>query len=185
MVVAPDDVANLHLRIVVGGGEVAGRGVRGLHEDEVFEVGVLEGDGATDHILYHRLSLARGLEADGVRLSRLYPLSRLLRVHLAVLAAGVDRLASLGPRPLPELGQLLRAGEVVVGRAGVEEPLRGLTVEVEALGLAVWGMGSSDLGTLVPVEADPTHRALQLLDRLLSRALQVRVLYAQDECAAV
>src|SRR5918994_2044119 len=97
VVVAADDVAYLHLRVVEGGGEVVGRGVRGLHQDEVFQIGVLEGDGATDHVLHHGLALARGLEADSVGLARLNSLSRLIWVHLAVLAAGVDRLPSFGP----------------------------------------------------------------------------------------
>src|SRR5918995_3542449 len=185
VVVAPDDVAYLHLRVVIGGGEVVGWGVRRLHEDEIFEVGVLEGDGATDHVLHHRLPLARGLETDGVGLASLYSLSRLFWVHLTVLAAGVDRLPPLGPRPLTKVGQLLGRREVVVGGAGVVELPRGFAVEVEALGLAVGGMGTAGLGALVPVQADPTQRTLQLLDRLLRRALQVRVLYAQHESAAV
>jgi hypothetical protein len=106
VVVAADDVADLHLRVVEGGCEVVGRGVGGLHEDEVLEVRVLERDGAPDHVLHHRLPLARRLEAHRVGLARLYPPLRLLGVHLAVLAAGVDRLALLGPRPLPHLCQL-------------------------------------------------------------------------------
>src|SRR5215218_561713 len=178
-------MAYLHLGVVEGGGEVVGRGVRGLHEHEVFEVGVLEGDGTTNHVLHHGLALARGLEADGVWLARLYPLSRLIGVHLAVLAAGVDRLPSLGPRPFAKFGELLRRCEIVVGCVRIEELPCGLAVEVEALGLAVWGMRAAGLGALVPVEADPTHRAPELLDRLLCRALQVRVLYSQHERAAV
>src|SRR5215212_8093853 len=46
-------------------------------------------------------------------------------------------------------------------------------------------MRAADLGTFVPVEADPTHRAFELLDRLLRGALQVSVLYPQHERAAV
>src|SRR5215212_8994518 len=185
VVVAPDDVAYLHLRVVVGGGEVVGGSIRRLHKDEVFEVGVLEGDGAADHVLHHRLPLARGLETDGVRLASLYSFSRHFGVHLTVLAAGVDRLPPLGPRPLAKFGQLLGRREVVVGGAGVEEFPCGFAVEVEALGLPVGGMGAAGLGALVPVQADPTQRAFQLLDRLLRRSLQVRVLYAQHERAAV
>src|SRR5215207_3481639 len=46
-------------------------------------------------------------------------------------------------------------------------------------------MGTSGPGTLVPIQADPTQRTFELLDRLLRRALQIRVLYAQHERAAV
>src|SRR5215212_6074056 len=46
-------------------------------------------------------------------------------------------------------------------------------------------MGAAGLGTLVPIEADPTHRTLELLDGFLCRALQVRVLYPKHERAAV
>src|SRR5918997_188232 len=185
VVVATDDVAYLHLGVVEGGGEIVGRGVRGLHQDEVLQVGVLEGDRATDHVLHHGLALARGLEADGVGLARPYPLSRLIRVHLAVLTAGIDRLPLLGPRAFPELGQFLRGGEVVVGSPRVDEFPRGLAVQVEALGLAVRGMRSAGLWTFVPVEADPTQRAFELLDRLLRGTLQVRVLYTQHVRATV
>src|ERR671910_728149 len=185
VVVAPDDVAYLHLRVVEGGGEVVGRGVCGLHKHEVLQVGVLEGDGATDHVLHNGLALARGLETDGVGLARLYSLSRLIWVHLTVLTASVDRLPTFGPRPFAKPGEFLRRCEVVVGSARVEELLCGLAVEGEALGLAVWGMWAAGPWALVPVEADPTHRAPELLDRLLRGALQIRVLYPQHERAAV
>ena len=129
VVVAPYDVGDLHLRVVHGGGEVVGRGVGRLHEDEVLQVGVVEGDGAPDHVLHHRLALERGLEPDGVRLPGIYLSPRLLRVHVAVLATPVDRLPLFGLRPLPKLLQLLGRSEVVVRRARLQEPLRRLAVK--------------------------------------------------------
>src|ERR671920_1050834 len=94
-------------------------------------------------------------------------------------ARAEKRQPLLRPRPLAQLGEFLGGCEIVVGSARVDEPLCGLAVEVEALGLAVRGVGTSDPGTLVPIQADPTHRTLELLDRFLCRALKVRVLYPQ------
>src|SRR5215210_4094587 len=104
MIVAPDDVADLHARVVHRRGEVVGWGVGGLHDDEVLEVRVLEDHWAADEVLHYGLPFARGLHAHGVGLPGLRPASRLFGIHLAVGAAGVDRLPLLGPRLLPELG---------------------------------------------------------------------------------
>jgi hypothetical protein len=160
VIVAPDHVADPHIRVVHRRGEVVGRGVGGLHDDEVFDVLVLERHGAANEILHDGLPLARGLHAHRERLPGLRPAPRLFGVHLAILSAGVDRLPPGGARLLPEGGEFLRGGEVPVGGAGVEELPCGLAVEIEAFGLAIGAVGTVELRTLVPLQADPTQGPL-------------------------
>jgi hypothetical protein len=120
VVVAPDDMADPHLRVVHRGGEVVGWGVGGLHNDEVLEVLVLERHGAANKVVDDGLPLARGLHAHCERLPGFRPASRLFWVHLAVLPTGVDWLPSGGACLLPKSGQFLGGCEVPVGDVGIE-----------------------------------------------------------------
>ncbi len=63
--------------------------------------------------------------------------------------------------------------------------LEGWFVRVGALSLEVGAERAVDLGALVPVEAEPTHRAQDGLDVLVGRPLGIGVVDAQDERAAV
>src|SRR5690606_41804349 len=81
--------------------------------------------------------------------------------------------------------QLLGRAVAVVRLALGQKLLHVLVVNVQPLALEVRAVGAAHFGTLVPVNAEP----FQILDdgprRLLRGALQVRVLDAQDEGAAV
>ncbi len=68
MVVAADDVGDAHVVIVDHHREHVGRRAVGAQQDEIVELGVLDGDAALDLVVDHRLALARRLEADDERL---------------------------------------------------------------------------------------------------------------------
>jgi hypothetical protein len=64
MVVAADDVGDAHVVIVDHHRQHVGRRAVGAEQDEIVELGVLDGDPALDLVVDRRLALARRLEAD-------------------------------------------------------------------------------------------------------------------------
>ena len=67
MVVAADDVGDAHVMIVDHHREHIGRRAVRAEQDEIVELGVLDGDPALDLVVDRRLALLRRLEADDVR----------------------------------------------------------------------------------------------------------------------
>ena len=67
MVVAADDVGDAHVVVVDHHREHVGRRAVGAQQDEIVELGVLDGDAALDEVLDHGLAVARRLEADDER----------------------------------------------------------------------------------------------------------------------
>ncbi len=129
----------------------------------------LEGDLEPDDGLLSRLDAALGLgRVDGAALAVVA-----LVGALGILLGGA------------KLGQPLLAAEAVVGLAHVHEPQGVLLVELEALGLDVGSAGAADVGTLVPVEAEPVEGLVEVLDVFLGVARAVGILEPKDEFSAV
>ena len=82
-------------------------------------------------------------------------------------------------------GDLLGRAVVVVGVAGGDELLGHLPVTREPLRLEVGAVGAADARALVPVEPQPAQPVEDAVHHLGRRALDVGVLDAQDEGAAV
>ena len=68
---------------------------------------------------------------------------------------------------------------------GLEQLLDERLVGVEPLGLPVRRVGAADVRALVPGEAEPVQRVVDLLLAVGTKARAVGVLDAQDELAAV
>ena len=125
------------------------------------------------------------LDAQDVGLAGVDAALGLCGIHVAAgaLVALEGVLALLGGGAVGR--ELLGRAEAGVGLALVPEALGGLLVEVEALGLGVGAKVAADLGTLVPVKAQPAHGAQDDLGVLVGGAGGVGVIDAQDERTAV
>ena len=160
-VLAPDDVVDTHVGVVHGvGHEERGRPV-GPADDEVLDVGVLEGDLAPDQVVPGHRAVLGHLEPDGAARAR---------AQVPVTVGAVVGLAP-GAFPLP-----LRHGVGPVGQPGVQEPVHGLLVDAEPGGL--------QHRLPVPVQAQPLECLEDHVDELLAGALHVGVLHPEQEGAA-
>ena len=125
------------------------------------------------------------LDAQDVGLAGLDAAACLLGIKIAAAAliALEGVLALLGGLAVGV--ELLLGAEAGIGLALVPELLGGLLVQVQALGLCVGAIVAAHLGTLVPVQAQPTHGAQDDLRVLVGGTGGVGVVDAQDERAAV
>jgi hypothetical protein len=66
MVVAADDMGDVHVVVIDHHGEVVGRRAVGPQQDQVVQVAIAEGDRALDQVAHHRVAVLRAAEADGM-----------------------------------------------------------------------------------------------------------------------
>ena len=186
VIVAADDVGDLHHGVVDDGREVVrGRAV-GTEDDKVVELLGIEGHLAVDGVVDDDVAAVLGhLDAQDVGLAGLNAATGLLGIKIAAttLIALEGVLALL--RGLTVGVELLLGAEAGIGLALVPKLLGGLLVQVQALGLGVGAIVAAHLGTLVPVQAKPAHGAQDDLRVLVGGAGGVGVVDAQDERAAV
>ena len=186
MVVAADDMGDLHHGIVDDGREVIrGRAV-GAEDDEVVKLLGVEGHLAVNGVVDNDVTAVLGhLDAQDVGLAGLNATTGLLGIEIAAAALiALEGILAL-LRGLTVGLELLLGAEAGVGLALVPKLLGGLLVQVQALGLGVGAKVAAHLGTLVPVQAQPTHGAQDNLRVLVGGAGGVGVVDAQDERAAV
>ncbi len=171
MVVAADNVGNLHLQIVDDDGEIVGRRAVRACDHEIVELGIGDDDTALDHVLDDDIPLEGILEThdrlDAGRRS----------AGACATTAIVAGLESFRPLLVAHGIELLRCAVAMVGLALAEQSLDVLAIAFETLSLVV--------GPLVVVEAQPTHGAEDGVDRCLRGTLPIRVLDTQNENAAV
>ncbi len=175
VVVAAQDVGDAHVPVVDHDAEVVGGGAVRARDDQIVEFAVVEADRALDHVVPGGGAFLRVLEAhDG----------------LAALGDGGQRLAGFGA-PGSVVARLVAAGArgfahgfhflgravAVVGGAGGQHLRDHFAVAVHALHLVE--------GAFVGLHAQPVHAVQDGLHGLRRRALDVRVLDAQDEGALV
>ena len=189
VVLAADDVADLHRGVVHDHREVVERRAVAADDDEVAtERRRVDGDVATDEVV--ELDEALG-DAKAERRAPALGLERRPFGGRQVCAAAVVTGRQMGRfLPLSLDIELLGGAVAGVGHVGFLEPLRRGRVERQPLHLAVrgvWATGglTGDLGTLVPDESQPMEPVQDVLlvgDRAPG---DVRVLEPEDECAAV
>ena len=186
VVVAADDMGDLHHGVVDDSREVVRGRAIGAEDDKVVELLGIEGHLAVDGIVDNDVAAVLGhLDAKDVGLAGLDATAGLLGIKIAATAliALEGVLALL--RGLAVGVELLLGAEAGIGLALVPKLLGGLLVQVQALGLGVGAKIAAHLGTLVPVQAQPTHGAQDDLRVLVGRAGGIGVVDAQDERAAV
>ncbi len=215
MVVAADDVGDLHQRVVDGDHVVVDRDATkagaNLENREAARAahGRADQDGVRDRLggkldlaadqIVEAQRLRADLEPDGEGPARGQVFLDLLR-RQSPAAAGVDLRTVLGGGQFALGFQLLRGAEAAVGLALGQQALGVLSVDLQPFGLAIgaeialffalFSLGKPARpartgGAFVPVQAQPA----QILDELsliaCLGAFQVGVLDAEDELAAV
>jgi len=186
VVVPANHVRDAHHGVVHDGGEVVGGGAVGTEDDEVVELPGIEGDLAVHRVVDHDVTaVERDLDADGVRLAC---------IHASLRGDGIDAAAGALVTLEGVLAclcglavgfELLWGAEAVVGPSLGDEPPCRLAVEAQTIRLPVGAEVTTCAGTLVPVEAEPTHGAEDDLRVLVGRTRRVGVIDAQDERTAV
>ena len=124
------------------------------------------------------------VQPDGAGISRILSPPRFRRVKLAA-GPGIDRRTMIFHRLLAAVFQLLRGAEAVVRLAFRDQTPGMLEIDGELVALAIRRKWTADIGTLVPVEPQPLQVFQQLPLVAALTALDVRVLDAQDHCAAL
>lgn len=186
VVIAADDVGDLHHGVVDDGREVVRGRTVGAEDDKVVELLGIEGHLAMDSVVDDDVAAVLGhLDAQDVGLAGLDAAARLLGIEIAAAAliALEGVLALL--RGLAIGLELLLGAEAGIGLTLIPELLGGLLVQVQALGLGIGAKVAAHLGALVPVKTQPTHGAQDDLRVLVSGTGGVGVVDAQDERAAV
>ena len=186
VVVATDNVRDVHECIVADHGEVIGGRAIGAHQDHVVHHVCREAHVAIDRIIeFDRTMTERYFQAPNMGLSCID--ARLcLFGREAAAGAVVARIAAFGRfGGSTFLVELLLCAEARVDHATFFQALERICVGVETLGLKVRAMVAAYFGAFVPVEAEPAHRAQDDLLVLFGGALGVGVLDAQDEIAIV
>ena len=188
VILAADDVADLHVGVVDADREVVERRAVGADDDQVAaERRRVDLDVAADDVV-ERDDPLPDAEADD-RLAALGLARGALLRRQVRAAADVVRWLVGGLLGGLVGGQLLVRAVAVVGLVLGQQPVGHLPVAIEALHLAVRperspGRQPGDLGPLVPLEAQPVQVVEDVLLELERRAGDVGVLEAQDERAA-
>ena len=187
MLLATDDVRDLHERVIDDDCEMVGREAVGLSNDEILQLTGSETDFPEHDILHHDLPI-RNLETKDMR-------ATLIEILLDRLGGQVQRRPVVaigllvGTCDLAGLVQLLRRLERAVGGTRLDQAIEVLVVDVESLRLEVRpGITATArivLGTFVPVDSQPG----QILEKgkagRIARSLLVGVLDAKQEAAAM
>ena len=178
-----DDVGDLHEVVVDDVGQMIGGEAVGLEQDLVVDIVMGEDDGAAELVAEGGLALDGDFEADYAGAA--------FGLECGDLRGGEFAVRSVVTRG--ELGGDLRAAhgvqlfgglEAAVGVAGCEQEIDVGAVDFGAFRLPVRTKGATDIGTLVPLQAEPAEG---VEDHLLGggdEACAVGILDAQDELAA-
>ena len=169
-----DDVADLHQMVIDDVGQmIRGEAVR-FEQHLVVHVVVREGDGAAQLVAEGGLALYRNLEADDRRATLRLKSSNLRRGQLAVRPV-VARRQLGGNLRLAHGVQLFGGLEAAVGVSGLEQQIDMLAVDLGAFGLAIRAKWATNVGTLVPSQAEPAQRIEDHLLRVCDEASAVGV----------
>ena len=121
MVVPPDDMGDVHERVIHHGAEVISRPAVAAQDDQIVQLFVVEFDRSFDQVAKDGDALLRGLEADGGR-------SIWNRAFQVSAMAVVFGLSFFLQRVLPSFLQLLRSAVAGVGLPFLQEPVHMLAV---------------------------------------------------------
>jgi hypothetical protein len=174
MVVAADAVRDGHVEVVHHHAEIVGRHAVGAQQHEIVQFAVGDLDAALDQVVPGHDAVVRVAKAqDRPDVGRRRPARGILRPPAAVVA----RLEAGRALRLAHGVQFFLARIAPVGMAALDELIRHFGVALQTLHL-VERAG-------IPAQPEPAHAVEDGVDGSLGRALDVGVLDAQDEAAAM
>src|SRR3989454_2383757 len=176
MIVATDDVRDAHVEVVYDDPEVVGRNAVCTQQHEVIQLRIRHGDCTFDEVVEDDIPLVGISETHHRRAVRGRDEPGSLRA-LGPPAPVIARLLAARALALAHRVQIFLARPAAVRLSLRDELLGDFLVPSEALHL--------EERTLIPVEPEPAHGVEDRLHRGFGRALEVRVLDAQDEFTAV
>jgi hypothetical protein len=173
-ILAPDDVRDPHQQVVHSDGQLVRRTSVRTQDDEVLDLLKLSRDRAAHHVFEGDRAYFGHLEAHHRGPAGRF-VGRDLLGRKVPAGTGIAGRALLGLGLLAGRVELLRGAVAAVRVSRVEELVSMLDVEVEALALTVGTVGSSDLGALIPVEAQPAKVLQHGAEVLVGRPLRIRI----------
>src|SRR6266705_724401 len=176
MIVATDYVRDVHVEVVYDDPEVVGGNAVGTKEHQIIELRVRHGNRAFDDVVKNNVAFVRVAKAnDRSPVPRRHePCGfRALRTPAPVVAG----LLTAGALALAHRIELFLGRPAMVSLSPRDEFFRDLPVARKPLHLKE--------RAFVPVEPEPAHRVEDRLHRSFGRALEIGILDAQDEFAAV
>ena len=162
VLLAPNDVCDLHEVIVHHAGKIVRGEAVTLLDDEVCDLCRIKGDLTSHHVCDHNRGLQWNREPHGYR-------PPLCLGRFNVSCAGQCLWATVDEAHFPGLCifapdiQLFSGVKAVIGPAFVEELLDVFFIDIQAVGLSVWAIGAADLRAFIPRDPEP----LEVLDDLL------------------
>ena len=172
-----------HVDVVGHDGEVVGRVTVGAQDDEVLDVGVVEGNRPAHAVVEARLA-GWHLEPDRARRARGFERRRFIgRAREA--GAVVHPAAASGLGRLPLLLNRLGRAVAIVGASLRYQAIRHRAIAIEPLGLKVRRVRSADVGSFVPIEPEPAQPVEDAGHHFPRGPAGIRVFDAQHERPAM
>ena len=183
VIVPTNDVGDPHVDVVGHDGEVVGRVAIGAQDDEVLDVGVVEGNRPAHAVVEARFA-ARHLEPDRARRVRGFERRGFIgRAREA--GAVVHPAAASGLGRLPLLLHRLSRTVAIVGAPLGDQAIRHRAITIEPLGLKVGRVRSADVWSFVPIEPDPAQPVEDAGHHFPRGPAGIRVFDAQHERPAM
>ena len=169
VVIATNDVGNAHASVINNGSKVVGWGTIGAEDDKVIKLAGVKGNVTVNSVVDNDIATIQwNLDADGIRLTSINAALCLCRINVSagtlIALEGVVTLLS----SLFVFSKLFWRAEARVRLALCQQFICCLTIQVQALSLAVRTAIAALIGTLVPIKAKPLHSTQNDLSILFS-----------------
>ncbi len=177
-------MSDAHQVVIDHVGEEVGRQAIGLHQYLHVHAIPADLDGAAQHVVDLTHAFARHLHPNYMGFTSSDATLSFGRIEVHAMAVITRRFLVrhlLGTH----LIQALAAAEARERMALADQLVRVLLVDLAALALPVRAMRTANVRTLVPFDAQPAQRIVDLLLGFTGRAHLIGILDAQDELAAV
>jgi len=181
VVISTNHMGNAHQMVIDDTGKIIGSHSIGADDDKIANSLGIEVHFSVDEILKNdRLSFHPEAEDRAVSF-RFHPGD--LGFGKGTATAVITGHLSFGELFLPDSLQPFKGAEAFVDFSFLKELIRIVTIERNALGLAIRAIGSAPVGTFVPLDSQPMKIFNDSIKGGFRRSLQIRILDPKDEGA--